>query len=578
MKTEMESKEIEKMNNKETKKIKENKNNILLKRNKKKKFNKMLKRILIVVIIVAAFLYLRSKGTNRSTEETFNFDEVVAEVGDVNITVEGDGIVSANSVYNIVPKVTGEILQDNVVLNEYVNKGDLLYVIDSKDINSSLNQASIGVEQSNIAIEQAKTNYDNVVKQINDLRIYATADGYIENLRIDNGTFVNSMTQVCNIREKNDYEVTLEFLTSAAQSINVGDRASLLYLDYLTYANGYVTKISDSTDLKKVGSQVTNVTIRMETDGYSIQNARVDGTIYTSSGVNLKSVNEGYVNTISSDVVVSNGTGVVKELYVDDGSYVHRGDLIAVLENDSLNTQLDNAEISIKNAQISKKSAQNGLESTSTQLDNYKITSPISGKVVYKNSKKGDVISTYQQSTSNVMAIIADVSVMKFEMQVDELDISKIKVGQEVIVSVEALDNKEFIGKVANINTMGVNVAGMTNYTVLIEIPETEEIYSGMTVDAKIKIMTREDVLRVPLMAVRKGDCVYKKVADEEFQDKDTTVPKGYEKVKVEIGLNDDEYIEIISGLSSGDIVLIDKIEESGTFNLTNFRSMVRGN
>ena len=528
-----------------------NLNDMLLAKSKRGKFKKVLKNVIIVALIICIFAYFKINSRSKNDEKEFNFEEQTVEYGNVNITVEGDGVVSANSIYNITPKVTGEILQDYVVLNEYVNKGDLLYVIDSKDINSTLNQANIGIEQSNVAIEQAQTNYNSVKNQINDLKIYASAEGYIENLKIDNGSFVNSMTQVCDIREKNGYEVTLEFMTSAAKNIKVGDRASVFYLDYLTNENGYVSKVSDSTDLKKVGAQVTNVTIRVETEGYSIQNARVEGTVYTSSGVNLKSVNESYVNTINSEVVVSNGTGVVKELYVDNGSYVHNGDLIAVLENSNLDTQLDNAEISIKNAQISKKNAQNGLDSTSKQLENYRITSPISGKVVFKNSEKGDVISTYQQSTSNIMATIADVSVMKFEMQVDELDISKVKVGQEVEVSVEALDNKEFIGRVANINTIGVNLAGMTNYTVMIEIPESEEIYSGMTVDAKIKIIEKENVLRVPLMAVRKGDVVYKKSDNAEFQDEDIQVPQGYEKVKVEIGLNNDEYIEIISGLSS---------------------------
>ena len=106
---------------------------------------------------------------------------------------------------------------------------------------------------------------------------------------------------------------------------------------------------------------------------------------------------------------------------LDNGSYVHEGDLIAELENSNLNTQLDNAKLNIDNAQISKRNAENNLSSSRKQLDNYNITSPISGKIVFKNLKKGDVISTYQQNASNIMAIVADVSTMKFEMQVDEL-------------------------------------------------------------------------------------------------------------------------------------------------------------
>jgi len=562
----------------EKEQIKNDLGKMLLVKNRKGKMKKIVKKVAIIAVIIAIFAYFKFAPKKQTMEDEFNFEEKVAEIGSVNVTVEGDGTIIANSIYHITPKVTGEILSDNVVLNEYVNKGDVLYVIDSKDIDSTINQASLGIDQSNVALEQAQSNYNTVQDQINDLKIYATADGYIENLKIDNGTFVNSMTQICNINEKNTYEVTLQFRTSNAKDIAIGNRASLFYKDYFTTIDGVVSKISDSTGLQNNGAQATDVTIKVETTGYNIQNARVSGTIYTTTGLTLTSMNEGYVNVINSDVVVANSSGVVKELYVDNGSYVHKGDLIAILENTNLNTQLDSAGISIKNAQVSKKNAQNGLETTKKQLDNYVITSPITGKVVYKNNKKGDVISSYQQTTNNIMATIADTSVMKFEMQVDELDISKIKVGQEVIVSVEALDNKEFIGKVANINTIGNSVAGMTNYTVLIEIPENDEIYSGMTVDGKIKIVEKDNVLRVPLMAVRKGDVVYKKVADTEYQDDDIQVPKGYEKVKVEIGLNNDEYIEILSGLSSGDIVLIDKVNDSGTLEMEKLRNMMMEN
>ena len=542
------------------------------------RIKKIIKKVLIVAVIIAIFLMFRNGSKPVSGDNSFDFEEKNVAYGNINVMVEGDGVITANSIYNITPKVTGEILQDYVTVNEYVNKGDLLYVIDSKDINSTINQANIGVKQSNVAIEQAETSLNTVKDQINDLKIYASASGYISNLRIDKGSYVTAMSQVCNISEKNTYEVTLEFLSSSAKNAKVGDKVTLFFKDYFTSQEGTVSKIADSTIMKSNGAQVTNITVKVETTGYSVQNARVNGTLHLSTGQNILSDNEAYISNVSSDVVISNGTGVVKEMHVEEGSYVHNGDLIAVLENSNLNTQLDNAQISVKNAQISKENAQNSLNSTQKQLDNYNITSPISGKIVYKNAKLGDVISTYQQSTSNVMATVADVSVLKFDMQVDELDISKIKVGQNVIISVEALDNKEFAGNVSNVNLIGTNINGMTNYIVTIEVPGNDEIYSGMTVDAKINVANAENVLTVPLTAVRKGNVVYKKNVNAEYQDNDVSVPKGYEKVSVEIGLSDSDNIEIISGLSSGDIVLVDKVNESGKFELENLRNMMKEN
>ena len=569
------------------------------------KIKRYLKKGLLVVGVLLLLAFCSSQKPPEAPKE-FNFDEVAVSRGDVEVTIAGDGVIEANSIYTITPKVTGEILEDYVEVDQYVQKGDLLYVIDSKDVKTSINQASIAVEQSNnsvnqaniaaeqsnVSLEQAKLNYNNIQKQIEDLNIYSPSTGYIHNLRVDRGSAVSNMMEVCDISEKDAYEVTLEFRTSNVKDITIGNRASLFFLDHFSYVDGYVSKISDSTHLLEQGSQVTNITIRVDTTGYSIQNARVEGIIYLNSGLELRSVNQGLVGAVSNSPVVSNSTGTVKEKYVDEGTYVQKGDLLLVLENSTLQTQLDNAEMSIKsaemgiknaqvtikNAENSKKSAQNSLSQTRQQLDNYNITSPISGKIVYKNAQKGDVISTYKIANSNILATIADVSVLKFDVSIDELDITKIKVGQDVIVSVEALDNKEFAGKVANINTIGVNAAGTTNYTVVIEVPGTDEIYSGMTVDAEIKVAKRENVLRVPLTAVRKDSVVYVKVNDELYQDEDEKVPQGYKKVPVEVGLNGKNYVEIVSGLSSGDIVLTDKIKESGTFSMQNLANMMREN
>lgn len=581
-------------------------NKVLNNRKRMNRIKKIVKRVLIAVVVLALLAFCSRQPSNLESANDFNYEEAVVEIGNIDVTVTGDGVIEANSIYTITPKVTGEILEDYVEVDSFVEKGDLLYVIDSKDINSSINQASIAVEQSNnsvnqasiakeqsdVALEQSKLNYNNLMSQLEDLKIYATSTGYISNLRIDKGSYVNAMSPVCDIAERNAYEVTLEFRTSNAKDIKIGNRASLFYLDHFEDVDAYVTKVADSTSLFSQGAQVTNVTLRVDTPGYSIANARVEGTIYLDGGLQLKSVNEAYVSAVSADVVVANSSGIVKEKNVDEGSFVNKGDLIAVLENETLNNQIDsakmsiqnaemgikNAEVTVKNAQSSKKSAVNGLNSSKLQLDNYNITSPISGKVVYKNVKKGDVISTYQRANSNAMVTIADLSTLKFEMQIDELDITKIKVGQEVIVTIEALDNKEFIGKVSNINTIGVSAAGTTSYTIVVEVPGNEEIYSGMTVDAEIKVANKENVLRVPLTAVRKGDVVYKKSSNPEYQDKDTVVPKGYQKVKVEVGLNSNEYIEILSGLNKDDVVLVDKAKSSGVFNMESMMNMMTEN
>ena len=519
------------------------------------------KKIIVLLLILFALLVVNGplKGDKDQVNAKFDYEKVVADIGDIEVIVEGKGVVEENSVYNISPLVNGEIVEDYVQVGQMVNKDDLLYVIDSDDIQASLSTAKLAVEQANIS-------YNNTKKQINDLKIVANDSGYVSDLTVTKGAYVTTTMPICNLVETNQYEVVLQFMNAAASQIRVGNRATLTYMSYLTTIDGTVTNVSDRTFLRADGSQVSEVTIRVATTGFGLNNAIVKGEVYTDLGTTITSANTAPMTGVTTNMVKAKSTGTVEEVHVKNGDYIEKGTVIVTLENVDLETALSNAEIALKNAK-------NSLTNVEKQLDNYNIKSPITGMVAYKNNKLGDIISNFQSTTSKVMVTIVDNSVKKFEMEVDELDIAKVKVGQDVIITIDALNGQEYTGKVSNINTIGKSVAGITSYTVTIELENAPEIYAGMNVDADIQITSIQDVMRVPLSAVRKGNFVYKKVSDETYQDEDTSVPMGYQKVKIEIGQNNSDYIEILSGLEEGDTVLVDKLTQSGILDFSHMAS-----
>ena len=522
----------------------------------KKKHKKRFIFLIACIVVVFGFTSLKSKAQNITT---FDYEEVSAESGDINVTVDGKGVVSPLTQCNIYASVTGEILEDNIEVGMQVNKNDVLYKIDSDDIDISLSRAELAVKQSELA-------YSTTKRQVSDLKIVATESGVVQGLTIKKGSYVSNSMEICKIKETDKYEVKLQYAKAFADNINVGDLVEIEFVDYLTNVNGYVTKVGDSSVLLSSGSQVTEVTVQVDTVNYSLEGARAMGNAYLQDGRIARSADLGTFTSVDSNIVRAKSFGTVDEVYVSEGSRVNAGDVIAVLSSTDLNSSLDSATLTLSDARLSYANAQK-------QLDNYIITSPISGTVVYKNSKLGDNLSKYSVSSSNVMATIADTSIMKFDMEVDELDISKVKVGQEVIVTIEALNNAEYVGTVTNINTIGKNVGGITTYTVTIEMEGREEIYSGMNVDAEIHVASVESVIKVPLEAVRRGNVVYMKVPDPTYQDEDANVPAGYKKVTVEIGENNDEYIEIVSGVNEGDVLLIDKVTQSGVFNMKTMMS-----
>jgi HlyD family secretion protein len=161
------------------------------------------------------------------------------------------------------------------------------------------------------------------------------------------------------------------------------------------------------------------------------------------------------------------------------------------------------------------------------------------------------------------MCVIADMSVMKFTIDVDELDITSLKEGQEVKISADALSGRQFTGYVSNIGILGTTTDGVTSYPVEIVINDSGDLWPGMNVTAEIVVNSVQNVLTVPVSAVNRGNTVLVKGAKGAEGVDQTGAPAGAKYVRVELGLNNDSLIEVTNGLSEGDTVLVPVIQSS---------------
>ncbi|WP_088810766.1 MULTISPECIES: efflux RND transporter periplasmic adaptor subunit [Listeria] len=147
-----------------------------------------------------------------------------------------------------------------------------------------------------------------------------------------------------------------------------------------------------------------------------------------------------------------------------------------------------------------------------------------------------------------------DYDELEFQAQMDELDIPNIKVDQAVTVSVTALPDKTFKGKVKTIADQGQAQNGVSSFPVTISLENTDGLKSGMTADASILVNEKKDALYVPIEAVQKDDDnrYYVMVPKKE---KEGRTKK--EKQFVETGLHNEDNIEITKGLKKGDTVIL---------------------
>ena len=186
------------------------------------------------------------------------------------------------------------------------------------------------------------------------------------------------------------------------------------------------------------------------------------------------------------------------------------------------------------------------LENANQALLNSIIIAPVDGIVVSVGIKANDQLSA--QNYSSVTAfLVVDTSDIEFKGLVDEIDISKVKTGQKVNISVDAVPNKTFTGVVSFISPYGTTVSNVVKYNVTILLDPTDvALKGGLSATADIAIDTLKNVLLVPISALNTtaaGSTVT--VLD----------PKtGVSEVrKVTVGSQNLQYAEIKSGLNEGD-------------------------
>jgi len=160
--------------------------------------------------------------------------------------------------------------------------------------------------------------------------------------------------------------------------------------------------------------------------------------------------------------------------------------------------------------------------------------------------------------SSGNLAVIYDLSYLKLEMNVHELDIGKVEVGQKVRITSNAREGEEYIGVVDKISINGTTANGATNYPVTIVIEDYGDLLPGMNVSAQIIGEEVPDVLTVPVEAVDRDGTVLVPGPGAMSEDGTTVAdPSKIEKREVTVGRNDDQYIEVTDGLSEGDTILI---------------------
>ena len=352
------------------------------------------------------------------------------------------------------------------------------------------------------------------------------------------------------------------------QLVKIGDIVSAVsasgqietanYLPITTSVNGIVKEV-----FVKEGDSVTQgqkiMEITLDSEGQSAKDSAYSN--YLKAKNSVESAKNSLYSLETSKIQKEEAFEDEKER----NSYQSQDERVAfkIAENDFIKAEKDykRQQSEISQLQIALSSSYKDYQAQSPI-----ITATSNGIIANIISVQGTKIenSVSERSVQTVASIKIEGTPIA-SLNVTEIDISKIKVGQKVRLKLNSISDKTFSGIVVGIDKIGEVSSGVSNYPVIIKFDEeNENILPNMGVEADIVIYEKSEVLLIPTSAVIKNGG--KKIVTKIENGKDT-------KVEIEIGVSDNENTEVTSGLSEGDVVSVSSLPKSG-FNSqeTNFR------
>ena len=496
------------------------------------------KKITAVVCVAAvAAAVLLPKTSKKDVQASTQYVEAALERRDITNTFSSSGTISAANTYTVKSLVKGTVLTADFEVGDTIEKGTVLYTIDSSD-------AATSVEKAQLALEQAQRSYDDAADA---QYIRSVIGGTVASIKVKAGDYVTAGQEIATVRDDSSLLLTLEFPAADASGFTVGQAAEVILSGTFETLSGTVQSVAGTDTISSGNLLVRTVTIAVPNNG-SLTTAQAASA--TINGVSaLASARFDYQH---QQTVTATATGTVAAVCVKEGTAVAANTAIVQLSGTELSKQAQSAADNLLNAQLS-------MSDTEKQMENYTITSPISGTVIQKNVKAGDTVGT-DTTASETLCTIYDLSYLEMTLNVDELEILSIKEGQTVTITADAISDQTFTGVVTSVSKAGTTTGGTTTYPVTIRIDDMGDLLPGMNATAEIEVSSAENALTIPNGSVVRGNYVLvtKDSPSAANAVQDMTAPDGYVYVKITTGTSDDDYIEVTGGLQEGDTIAYD--------------------
>lgn len=501
-----------------------------------------IKTTLLIIIIVCGSVY----GVYRSfspTETANQYSIGTVTQGSIVTTISGTGQVSASNEVAVTAKTSGDITALYIVAGQEVKAGALLASIDATDASYELETAKLSYDEL-VTIDaddltDAQNEYRDTKRDLSESYVQAQATltkvstdlsdvlAGIDDLR--NGYLSTSKTGLTATER--------EYINRSLKSYYSSQDAVQTFVKTYRTVSNTVSEVETEkllADAQKIAAEVAITTKYAQ-----------DAVVYLRNQEETPSSLGTAAYTVVTGLV-SDAHAIVSDLTTARNTITQAQRSFETAERNLADLQEGPTELELRSEALALRQKQNSY-------NDHFIRAPFDGIIAAVEAKKGENIN----SGGTVATLITKQKIA--EISLNEIDAAQIVIGQKVTVGFDALEDVIVHGTVSEIDLIGTVSQGVVNYGVTIVFTSDDaRIKPGMTTSAEIIISEKENILTVPVSAVktvqgkRYVEVPTRPVSARQVASADITTTQ----VPVETGVSNDTTIEIVSGLAVGDQII----------------------
>lgn len=462
------------------------------------KENKFLTIVFLVIIVLLAVFVFKNKN---KVVESYQ-----VALGSVEQSVALSGTVETSSKADLGFASSGRIGKIYVSNNQKVSSGQVLAQLEIGDLLADLRIKQANSRTSDVDLVQAKDRLEKITKQ--------------ENTKVDNAYRTMLSSDLELVANSSAYTVSAPLVSGSyagaegVYKINIKEES--------VNSNDYVLRTFDLEKSEIVLNEQGKT--MLGTKGLYVDFGSEEIEDYNDTTWYLEIPNKSgssYVSNYNAYVDAKNN----RDIAIKD----------AQAEYDKLLTE-DNSGASVAQAEIQKIRA---------EIKKNTIYAPFSGLVTNIEKEVGENASVGER----VISILGEEQ-LQVVLQVSELDVSKILIGSEVKVTLDAFPGEEFLGILKNVNSRETTIEGVPVYEAFVELDADPRIKTGMSASGFIVLASKQDVLAIPSYYVEKID-------GKNFVNI-LNLENKTEKREVTLGLlGSDSMVEILEGLTEGEKIVV---------------------